>query len=110
MFKINTVTILGANGTIGSQCAGIIAEFGNAKIYMVARDISKAEDGINPSGGLIGCGHPFGASGVRMLLDLHKQITKTVGDYQIKKANNAMMLNIGGSATTNFVFIVSKLR
>ena len=47
MLKINTVTILGANGTIGSQCAGIIAGFGNAKIYMVARDISKAEDGIN---------------------------------------------------------------
>lgn len=47
MFKINTVTILGANGTMGSQCAGIIAGFGNAKIYMVARDINKAEDGIN---------------------------------------------------------------
>jgi len=64
---------------------------------------------INPSGGLIGCGHPVGASGVRMLLDLHKQVTKTAGDYQVKKANNAMMLNIGGSATTNFVFIVSKI-
>jgi len=45
--KINTVTILGANGTMGSQCAGIIAGFGNAKIYMIARDINKAEDGIN---------------------------------------------------------------
>lgn len=64
---------------------------------------------INPSGGLIGCGHPVGASGVRMLLDLHKQITKTAGNYQVKKANNAMMLNIGGSATTNFVYIVGKL-
>lgn len=29
---------------------------------------------INPSGGLIGCGHPVGASGVRMLLDLYKQV------------------------------------
>jgi acetyl-CoA C-acetyltransferase len=64
---------------------------------------------INPSGGLIGCGHPVGATGVRMLLDLHKQITNTAGTYQIKNPNNAMMLNIGGSATTNFVFIVSRL-
>jgi len=64
---------------------------------------------INPSGGLIGCGHPVGATGIRMLLDLHKQVTKTAGDYQVKKTNNAMMLNIGGSATTNFVFIVSKI-
>lgn len=63
---------------------------------------------INPSGGLIGCGHPVGASGARMLLDLYKQVTGTAGDYQIKDAKNGMMLNIGGSATTNYVFIVGK--
>lgn len=61
---------------------------------------------INPSGGLIGCGHPVGASGARMLLDLYKQTSGTAGAYQIKGANNGIMLNIGGSATTNYVFIV----
>ena len=61
---------------------------------------------INPSGGLIGCGHPVGASGSRMLLDLYKQVTGTAGGYQIKNVKNGMMLNIGGSATTNYVFIV----
>ena len=61
---------------------------------------------INPSGGLIGCGHPVGASGARMLLDLYKQITGTAGQYQVIGAKNGMMLNIGGSATTNYVFIV----
>lgn len=60
---------------------------------------------INPSGGLIGCGHPVGASGVRMLLDLYKQLTGTAGAYQIPNAKNGMMLNIGGSATTNYVFV-----
>ncbi len=63
---------------------------------------------INPSGGLIGCGHPVGASGARMFLDLYKQVTGTAGKYQIKDAKNAMMLNIGGSATTNYVFIVGR--
>ena len=66
------------------------------------------EKPINPSGGLIGCGHPVGASGVRMLLDLYKQVTGTAGDYQIQNAKNGMMLNIGGSATTNYVFVVGK--
>lgn len=61
---------------------------------------------INPSGGLIGCGHPVGASGARMLLDLYKQVTSTAGGYQVAGAKNGMMLNIGGSATTNYVFIV----
>ena len=63
---------------------------------------------INPSGGLIGCGHPVGASGARMLLDLYKQVTGTAGDYQIVGAKNGLMLNIGGSATTNYVFIIGK--
>lgn len=61
---------------------------------------------INPSGGLIGCGHPVGASGARMFLDLYKQVTGNAGGYQVQGAKNAMMLNIGGSATTNYVFVV----
>jgi len=63
---------------------------------------------VNPSGGLIGVGHPVGASGVRMMLDLYKQVTGTAGDYQVKGAKNGLMLNIGGSATTNMVFIVGR--
>lgn len=63
---------------------------------------------INPSGGLIGCGHPVGASGVRMLLDCYRQVSETAGGYQIPNVRNAMMLNIGGSATTNYVFVVGR--
>lgn len=63
---------------------------------------------INPSGGLIGCGHPVGASGARMFLDIYKQVSGKAGGYQVKNARNAMMLNIGGSATTNYVFIVGR--
>lgn len=72
---------------------------------MIAFDGKKP---INPSGGLIGCGHPVGASGARMLLDLYKQITDTAEGYKVKGARNGMMLNIGGSATTNYVFIVGE--
>lgn len=61
---------------------------------------------INPSGGLIGCGHPVGASGARMFLDLYKQVTGTAGKYQVDGVKNGMMLNIGGSATTNYVFVI----
>lgn len=70
---------------------------------MIAFDGKKP---INPSGGLIGCGHPVGASGARMLLDLYKQVTGKAGGYQVQGAKNGMMLNIGGTATTNYVFIV----
>ena len=65
---------------------------------------------VNPSGGLIGCGHPVGASGARMLLDLYKQVTGTAGGYQVVGARNGLMLNFGGTATTNYVFIVGMMK
>jgi len=61
---------------------------------------------INASGGLIGCGHPVGATGVRQLLDAYKQIAGNAGNYQVPNAKRVATLNIGGSATTNVCFIV----
>lgn len=61
---------------------------------------------INPSGGLIGGGHPVGATGVRMLLDASKQVSGTAGDYQVENASRAATLNIGGSTATTVSLVV----
>jgi acetyl-CoA C-acetyltransferase len=61
---------------------------------------------INPSGGLIGAGHPVGATGVRQLLDAALQVTGQAGDYQVEGARNFQTLNIGGSGTTSVSFVV----
>ncbi|HLS75870.1 MAG TPA: thiolase domain-containing protein, partial [Nocardia sp.] len=61
---------------------------------------------MNPSGGLLGGGHPVGATGVRMLLDCHRQVTGGAGGYQVADARRAAMLNIGGSTTTTVSFVV----
>lgn len=61
---------------------------------------------INPSGGLIGAGHPVGATGVRQLLDASLQVTGRAGAYQVPNAKRFATLNIGGSGTTSCVFIV----
>ncbi len=62
---------------------------------------------INPSGGLIGAGHPVGATGVRQLLDCYLQVTGQAGDYQVEGASTAQTLNIGGSGTTSVSFILA---
>lgn len=61
---------------------------------------------INPSGGLIGCGHPVGATGARMLFDAAKQVTGAAGDSQVEGAENFATLNIGGSCATVCSFVV----
>ena len=63
---------------------------------------------VNASGGLIGLGHPVGATGVRMMLDSYKQVTGKAGDYQIDGARTVATLNIGGSATTTVSFVVGR--
>ncbi|HEY5179800.1 MAG TPA: acetyl-CoA acetyltransferase, partial [Dermatophilaceae bacterium] len=59
-----------------------------------------ARDGalpMNPSGGLIGVGHPVGATGVRMVLDSYLQVTGQATGYQVEGARRFATLNIGGS-------------
>lgn len=61
---------------------------------------------LNPSGGLIGCGHPVGATGARMLLDAARQVTGSAGDCQVNGARTFATLNIGGSCATVASFVV----
>jgi acetyl-CoA C-acetyltransferase len=55
---------------------------------------------VNPSGGLIGVGHPVGATGVRMLLDSYLQVTGQATGYQVDGASRFATLNFGGSTAT----------
>jgi acetyl-CoA C-acetyltransferase len=61
---------------------------------------------VNASGGLIGLGHPVGATGVRMLLDAARQVTGTAGETQVEGARTYGTLNIGGSTATTVSFVV----
>jgi len=61
---------------------------------------------INPSGGLIGVGHPVGATGVRMLLDSYLQVTGQATGYQVEGASRFATLNFGGSTATVICTVV----
>lgn len=42
--NIKTVTVVAANGTMGTNVSAIFASFGDAKVYMVSRDIEKSKE------------------------------------------------------------------
>ncbi len=63
---------------------------------------------VNMSGGLIGCGHPVGATGSRMVLDAARQVSGQAGETQIEGARRLQTLNIGGSCATVVSFVVER--
>ena len=63
---------------------------------------------INATGGLIGGGHPVGATGVRMVLDAARQVSGRAGDCQLPDVSRVLTLNIGGSATTAISFVIGE--
>ena len=51
---------------------------------------------VNPDGGLKCFGHPIGASGIRMIYEVYKQLQDKAGPRQIKNARLGLTHNLGG--------------
>jgi acetyl-CoA acetyltransferase len=63
---------------------------------------------INTGGGLVGYGHPVGATGVKQLLEIHSQMKGTCGDYQVARSLGlGLCANMGGDDKTAVVTILA---
>jgi acetyl-CoA C-acetyltransferase len=60
---------------------------------------------VNVGGGLIGDGHPVGATGVRQVVEMFRQVCGEAGDRQVDGARTVMTFNMGGSLTTSVAMI-----
>lgn len=87
-----------------------LTPFGQAKLAIEDGTIDKGGPlPVNPSGGLIGGGHPVGATGVRMLLDASRQVSRRAADTQVASDKGRFAtLNIGGSTGTVVSFVVAR--
>lgn len=54
---------------------------------------------VNPSGGLLSMGHPLGASGVRVVIDIARQLWGEAGANQVEGAKVGMAQMLGGVLT-----------
>lgn len=76
------------------------AELGIAAPPTPARSIP-----INPGGGLIGDGHPVGATGVRQVVEAYQHLTERAGSRQVDGVRRYLTFNMGGSVTTSVTMI-----
>jgi acetyl-CoA C-acetyltransferase len=63
---------------------------------------------VNTDGGLKCFGHPIGASGLRMMYEIYKQLQEKAGPRQIKNPTLGLTHNLGGtpgSATTSVLIV-----
>jgi acetyl-CoA acetyltransferase len=63
------------------------------------------ESPVNAGGGLIGDGHPVGATGVRQVYEAYQQLTNQAGARQVPNARRYLTFNMGGSLTTSVAMI-----
>lgn len=94
------------SGLLALEAIGAAPLGKGADIILEGQTKSSGNLPTNLSGGLIGFGHPTGATGVRQMVDLLHQLTKKA-DNQIKpKSDLSMMISMGGNDKSLSAFIV----
>jgi acetyl-CoA C-acetyltransferase len=63
---------------------------------------------VNTSGGLKGCGHPVGATGVKQAVEITWQLRNEAKQRQVRGAEVGMTHNVGGSGATCVVHIMRR--
>ncbi len=64
---------------------------------------------VNPSGGLLGRGHPVGASGIVQIAEVARQLAGTAGPIQLPtRPTIGIAQSIGGLGSHNFVTVLAR--
>jgi acetyl-CoA C-acetyltransferase len=64
------------------------------------------ETPVNVSGGLLSCGHPVGATGVRMVVEVCNHLRGNAGERQVEGAKTGVTHNIGGPGAIASVILL----
>lgn len=66
---------------------------------------------VNPRGGLLGCGHPLGATGVSQALEIYNQFRGTVpAERRVPDPETGLIHNLSGSASVHSIMILERER
>jgi acetyl-CoA C-acetyltransferase len=64
---------------------------------------------VNPSGGILGRGHPVGASGLIQIVEISRQLEGTAGPLQAGTRRVGLAQSVGGMGSHNFVTLLSRV-
>jgi acetyl-CoA C-acetyltransferase len=78
------------------------------RMIMEGRTALGGDKPVNPSGGLKSFGHPIGASGVRMIYEVTRQIQRRGDARQVAKSRIGLAHNVGGPGAVSCVVVLSE--
>lgn len=61
---------------------------------------------INPRGGVIGAGHPFGATGIAQVIEIAQQLQNKTKKRQVENAKVGLVHNMASAATSSNVMVL----
>ena len=65
---------------------------------------------VNPGGGLVGFGHPVGATGVKQAAEIYRQMKGLCGEYQIQReVHTGLTANMGGDDRTVVALVLENV-
>jgi acetyl-CoA C-acetyltransferase len=70
-------------------------------------DKNEAALALNPRGGILGCGHPIGTTGVAQLAEVAAQLSEKAGQRQVRGCKTALVHNLAAAGTSSSVVILS---
>ncbi len=63
---------------------------------------------INPRGGLIGSGHPLGATGIAQTIEITQQLQSDANKRQVDNAKRGLVHNMSAAATSSTVLVLER--
>jgi len=75
---------------------------------MVKEVMTSESSKINPRGGLIGSGHPLGATGIAQTIEITQQLQTKAGKRQVENASIGLVHNMSAGATSSTVLVLEK--
>jgi len=63
---------------------------------------------VNPRGGLIGCGHPLGATGISQTIEIIEQLQNNAASRQTHNPKTGLIHNMSAAATSSTVLVLEK--
>jgi acetyl-CoA C-acetyltransferase len=81
-------------------------DLGFAKKGEGGKFVNQEQVVINPRGGIIGCGHPVGATGVAQVAEIASQLAGDAGIRQVKHCRNGLVHNLAAAGSSASVIVM----